>query len=358
MLWVLVLTNTVELPSRHLRELEESRRQLGRALDRVGDTLSSTHDLVALLDVVLETCALTLHADASVFYATPAPGIPIEARASYGADVTGVRLPDGGMPGQALTGNRVCVWPGARRPAFGEPPARAAMAVPMHSRGRLFGALVVYRRHRRQFSNGDVDTFTTLARQTETAIDNVFLHEEAQRLSITDGLTGVWNRRHFEMRAAEAIQVATRFGEPFAVVMVDIDHFKALNDTYGHHVGDVVLRQVTALLVKDMREVDTVARYGGEEFVIILPEASEQEAISVAQRLRKAVQNSNFQIEGTNGDEKLTISIGIAVYGRDARCRQQLIEYADAALYAAKSRGRNQVLTYSQLQAEERKEVS
>ena len=101
LLWVLVLTNTVEVPSRHLRELEESRRQLGRALDRVGDTLSSTHDLVALLDVVLETCALTLRADAAVFYATSAPGIPIEARASYGADVTGVRLPTGGLPGLA-----------------------------------------------------------------------------------------------------------------------------------------------------------------------------------------------------------------------------------------------------------------
>jgi diguanylate cyclase (GGDEF)-like protein len=140
--------------------------------------------------------------------------------------------------------------------------------------------------------------------------------------------------------------------------MVDIDHFKSLNDTYGHHVGDTVLRQVTSLLIKDMREVDTVARYGGEEFVIILPDASEQEAVSVAQRLRKAVQSSSFQIEGMEGDERLTISIGIAVYGRDATCRQKLIEHADAALYAAKSRGRNQVLTYSQLVLEEQKEVS
>jgi diguanylate cyclase (GGDEF)-like protein len=110
--------------------------------------------------------------------------------------------------------------------------------------------------------------------------------------------------------------------------------------------------------MKDMREVDTVARYGGEEFVIILPEAEEQEAVAVAERVRKSVQNSSFEIEALDGHEKLTISIGIAVYGRDATCRQKLIECADAALYAAKGRGRNQVLTYSQLLMQERKEVS
>ena len=104
--------------------------------------------------------------------------------------------------------------------------------------------------------------------------------------------------------------------------------------------------------------MDTVARYGGEEFVIILPETSEQEATSVAQRLRRAVQNFDFQIEGLEGHERLTISIGIAVYGRDADGRQKLIEFADAALYAAKSRGRNQVLQYSQLLPEQQKEVS
>ena len=339
MLWVLVLTNTVELPSRHLRELEESRRQLGRALDRVGDTLSSTHDLVALLDVVLETCALTLHADASVFYATPAPGIPIEARASYGADVTGVRLPDGGMPGQALTGNRVCVWPGARRPAFGEPPARAAMAVPMHSRGRLFGALVVYRRHRRQFSNGDVDTFTTLARQTETAIDNVFLHEEAQRLSITDGLTGVWNRRHFEMRAAEAIQVATRFGEPFAVVMVDIDHFKQVNDTYGHQVGDAVLVELAGRLSAATREVDLVARYGGEEFVLLLPRTALTGAAKLAEKVRSAVAAEPVRFD--DRDLSVTVSCGVAAHPDHGATVRELVAASDAALYRAKAGGRN-----------------
>src|SRR6202007_817525 len=122
------------------------------------------------------------------------------------------------------------------------------------------------------------------------------------------------------------VKRSDRKGEAFSLLMVDIDHFKSLNDNYGHHVGDQVLRQVTALLVKDMREVDTVARYGGEEFVIILPETSEQEAVSVAQRLRRAVQNSNFQIEGLEGHERLTISIGIAVYGPDANSRQKLIE--------------------------------
>ncbi|HJX01401.1 MAG TPA: sensor domain-containing diguanylate cyclase [Terriglobales bacterium] len=236
--------------------------------------------------------------------------------------------------------------------------ARSALVLPLFVKGRVLGSLQLFCEKSDGFNDDDAQLLWTLVLVSENLLTREQANEGLLRFAFTDYLTSLRTRGYFEQQLDLEVKRSDRKQEQFSLLMVDIDHFKALNDTYGHHVGDVVLRQVTALLVKDMREVDTVARYGGEEFVIILPEASEQEAISVAQRLRKAVQNSNFQIEGTNGDEKLTISIGIAVYGRDARCRQQLIEYADAALYAAKSRGRNQVLTYSQLQAEERKEVS
>jgi diguanylate cyclase (GGDEF)-like protein len=236
--------------------------------------------------------------------------------------------------------------------------AECALVLPLFVQGRVLGSLQLFCEKGGSFSEEDARLLWTLALVAENLLTREQANEGLLRFAFTDYLTGLRTRGSFEQQLDLEVKRSDRKGEQFSLLMVDIDHFKSLNDNYGHHVGDLVLRQVTSLLVKDMREVDTVARYGGEEFVIILPEAEEQEAIAVAQRLRKAVQNSDFQIEGLDGHEKLTISIGIAVYGRDATCRQKLIEYADAALYAAKSSGRNQVLAYSQLIVEQRKEVS
>jgi diguanylate cyclase (GGDEF)-like protein len=139
--------------------------------------------------------------------------------------------------------------------------------------------------------------------------------------------------------------------------MIDIDHFKKVNDTFGHHVGDQLLRDVTSILMKDMREVDTVARYGGEEFVIILPETTQTGAVYVAQRLRRAVEQAKFFAGSPHSVQHLTISIGVAVYDTDAQFKRDLIEFSDAALYAAKNEGRNRVICYSELAGKESKEV-
>ena len=140
--------------------------------------------------------------------------------------------------------------------------------------------------------------------------------------------------------------------------MVDIDFFKQLNDRYGHHAGDQVLRDVAAILMRDMREVDTVARYGGEEFVIILPETNGPGALFVAERLRRAVEQSKFFAGSPHAVEHLSISIGVAIFGQDAKFKRDLIECADSAMYAAKNSGRNRVLLYSDLERMRHKEVS
>jgi diguanylate cyclase (GGDEF)-like protein len=140
--------------------------------------------------------------------------------------------------------------------------------------------------------------------------------------------------------------------------MIDIDYFKRLNDSFGHHVGDQILRDVSSILMKDMREVDTVARYGGEEFVIILPETTQQGALYVAQRLRRAVEQAKFFAGSPHEIQHLTISIGVAVYDADAQFKRDLIEFADAALYAAKHAGRNRVVAYSELAQQAQREVS
>jgi diguanylate cyclase (GGDEF)-like protein len=123
-------------------------------------------------------------------------------------------------------------------------------------------------------------------------------------------------------------------------------------------VGDQILRDVSLILMKDMREVDTVARYGGEEFVIILPETTQVGALYVAQRLRRAVEQAKFFAGSPHEIQHLTISLGVAVYDSDAQFKRDLIEYADAALYAAKHAGRNRVVAYSELSEQTRKEVS
>jgi diguanylate cyclase (GGDEF)-like protein len=143
----------------------------------------------------------------------------------------------------------------------------------------------------------------------------------------------------------------------FALILIDIYHYNKVNDTFGHHIGDQLLRDVTSILMKDMREVDTVARYGGEEFVIILPETTETGAVYVAQRLRRAVEQAKFFAGSPHSVQHLTISIGVAVYDADAQFKRDLIEFADAALYAAKNEGRNRVICYSALAKNESKEV-
>lgn len=235
--------------------------------------------------------------------------------------------------------------------------ARCALVLPLFVQGRVLGSLQLFCASPDCFTDHDAQLLWTLVLAAENLLTREQANEGLLRFAFTDYLTGLRTRGYFEQQLDLEVKRAERKGEPFSLLMVDIDHFKVLNDNYGHHIGDQVLRQVTSLLVKDMREVDTVARYGGEEFVIILPETSEEEAAAVAQRLRKTVQNSEFNIESLKDQESLTISIGIAVYGRDANCRQKLIEFSDLALYAAKARGRNQVFTYSQLHREEHKEV-
>ncbi|HEX9254288.1 MAG TPA: GGDEF domain-containing protein, partial [Candidatus Angelobacter sp.] len=183
-------------------------------------------------------------------------------------------------------------------------------------------------------------------------------NEGLLRFAFTDYLTGLRTRGYFEQQLELEFKRAERKQQKFALLMIDIDHFKVLNDTHGHHVGDQLLRDVTSILMKDMREVDTVARYGGEEFVIILPETTEAGAVFVAQRQRRAVEQAKFFAGSPHSVQHLTISIGVAVYDTDAQFKRDLIEFADAALYAAKHAGRNRVICYSELSSRQGREVS
>jgi diguanylate cyclase (GGDEF)-like protein len=236
--------------------------------------------------------------------------------------------------------------------------ALTAVVVPLFVRGRVLGSLQLFGSKADCFTAEDAHLLWIMALVADNLLTREQTNESLLRFAFTDYLTGLRTRGYFEQQLELEFKRSERHNQGFALLMVDIDFFKSLNDRYGHHVGDRVLREVTSLLVTDMREVDTVARYGGEEFVIILPETTEAEAEFVAQRLRKTIQDARFQTGVSETGEKLTISIGISMYPTDSQSSRGLIEAADAALYGAKKHGRNEVMKYSHLMQRERKEVS
>ncbi len=234
----------------------------------------------------------------------------------------------------------------------------SALAVPLFVSNRVMGSLQFFCSRPGGFNKEDAQLLWILSLVAENLLTREYANEGLLRFAFTDYLTGLRTRGYFEQQLDLEFKRAERKQQKFALLMIDIDHFKVLNDTFGHHVGDQLLRDVTSILVKDMREVDTVARYGGEEFVIILPETAQEGALYVAQRLRRSVEQAKFFAGSPHTVQHLTISIGVAVYDSDAQFKRDLIEFADAALYAAKHEGRNRVMCYSELAKKQRREVS
>lgn len=238
--------------------------------------------------------------------------------------------------------------------------ASSALVVPLFVNNRVMGTMQFFGRSSSAFTRSHAQLLWILSLVAENQLTREYANEGLIRFAFTDFLTGLRTRGYFEQQLELEVKRSERKKQPFALLMIDIDFFKNLNDRYGHHVGDQVLRDVASILMKDMREIDTVARYGGEEFVIILPETAGPGARFVAQRLRKAVEQARFFAGSPQAVERLTISIGIAVFDADAQFKHELVERADAALYAAKNFGRNQVVLFSELPEikQRRREVS
>jgi diguanylate cyclase (GGDEF)-like protein len=170
---------------------------------------------------------------------------------------------------------------------------------------------------------------------------------ESERRSLTDQLTGVWNRRYLERALHEEENRGTRFGHAFCVMLLDVDHFKAVNDTFGHEGGDAVLVEVCRRAQEILRgDLDTLARLGGEEFAVVLPETTRHGAFVVAEKIREAIASEPFL-----RDVHVTVSIGVAAYPYDGETSDELLRVADAALYEAKRSGRDRVVLAESLTA-------
>jgi len=334
---------------RSLRELERSREDLRDSLERIGDALRSTHDLDGLLNVVLETAAATLGARSGVVLYRS--GDSLQLMAEQGLHEADLIAPAVVVPGQGVLGRVVSRGTPVRgrigtgdllKPAEGEPAEGDVLAVPLISMGSTVGVIALYDRNdRRPFDAADEDALTTLAQQASIAIDNVQLHNEAQRLSTTDPLTGLWNFRYLSMSLAREIERSTRFDRPLAVLMLDLDHFKLVNDVHGHARGDTVLRELASRVQEQIREVDTFARYGGEEFVVVLPETTVEGAAQLADRICQAVRREPFRVEGEEPLD-ITVSVGGAAFPEHGSSPATLMRAADRALYVAKGAGRDQ----------------
>jgi diguanylate cyclase (GGDEF)-like protein len=222
-----------------------------------------------------------------------------------------------------------------------QPGEASLLVVPLRAHHRVTGAVAAINgEDHPDFSARQLDLLMTMAAHA-AAVDNLRLFEEVQRLAVTDDLTGVHNRRHLFELAEHEFRQSQRYHRPLAAIMFDLDRFKDVNDTYGHGVGDEVLRAVAGHCRKLIREVDVLGRYGGEEFAVILPETDLKAAIEVAERFRSTV--AARPLETSRGPIEVTVSAGVAEIHRDMIDVHSLIDRADAAMYFAKRTGRNRV---------------
>ena len=219
-------------------------------------------------------------------------------------------------------------------------------AFPLKARGEIIGILGLGSCKAGSFSKESLDTLNLITDQISMVINNVCLYQRVNHLSITDGLTGLYNYRYFQDMLKREFERAQRYKLNLSLIMIDIDHFKKINDNYGHQQGDEVLRELGIRLKEEIRQhLDTPARYGGEEFVFILPNTGKKGARLVAERVRKKISECRFP--GRDISLQITLSLGVASYP-DKRIEKysDLVKKADEALYRAKEEGRNKVSVF------------
>lgn len=221
---------------------------------------------------------------------------------------------------------------------------QSLLVLPLIAQDQPVGTMVVGHRRADRFPTERREMLEVTANQVAVTLHNARMYAEMESMAKYDALTGLANRRTFETKLEEAMARHKRAGRTFGLILTDIDHFKSVNDTYGHPVGDEVLRTVGDVFSEQMRAIDVPARYGGEEFALILEDTDLEGARLVAERLREAIAEQRWQTE--QGELQCTISLGISVGPWDSGDPHELVDLADQALYHSKENGRNQVTVY------------
>jgi len=225
----------------------------------------------------------------------------------------------------------------------------SVFALPLKVHGEIMGVLCVSRKS--NFSLTDRQSLESISSQIAMAYERAKLYTKTKELAVRDELTGVYNRRHFQQMLNRECQRAERYGHTFSLLVLDVDKFKRFNDTYGHLKGDELLKKLTKVLQRNIREIDVLARFGGEEFVILLTDASLDDAVVTANKLRKIVKTQikfdDLKVDSIGKDSfPVTVSIGASSFPDLAPSPLELINTADMALYMAKREGRDRVKSY------------
>jgi diguanylate cyclase (GGDEF)-like protein len=221
---------------------------------------------------------------------------------------------------------------------------RSYAAAPIIVKGRLVGFINLVGLRPGFFTAEHASRLRAFADQVAMAIENARLYAEVERLATLDEVTGVANRRRLFELGQREFERARRYDTPLSAILLDLDHFKQINDTYGHHAGDRVLAGIAAAIQASVRQIDLFGRYGGEEFVLLLPDSPLPAAVEVAERLRALVENLRF--DTARGELRVTVSLGVAQLAHGIPALPTLIDRADQAMYAAKQAGRNRVEQY------------
>lgn len=220
---------------------------------------------------------------------------------------------------------------------------RSVMIVPMVAHGKTIGILTAESSKMGAFGEKDQNTLTAVARAAGMSLENAMLHHRMEELTITDELTGVYNYRFFAGKLKEEQRRAARYDLALSLIMLDIDWFKKFNDTYGHEVGNIVLKGITGVVKKCIRDVDILCRYGGEEFVVILPQTPQIEVTQIGERIRQQIYEASFGGGANIPELKVTVSVGISSFPENGKPYEELLSVTDNAMYRAKGKGKNRV---------------
>ena len=223
---------------------------------------------------------------------------------------------------------------------------KSHLTLPLTVEGEILGCLSLNSDQPNAFDAQDLQFLSVIGYQMAATLKHFQRLSSIKHIAIYDTLTGLYNRRHFEERLGVEAQKSFFSNTPLSLVMVDIDHFKKVNDTFGHTEGDQVLCMISSLLKASVRKKDTVSRYGGEEFILILPEAGLDESFVIAERIRRLVEKSPFEVG--KAQVHLTLSMGISNFpSHRAKSKEEMVKMADQALYDAKRGGRNKVCIFT-----------
>lgn len=335
----------VALENARLHAAEYKRSQELEALRQASISLTSSLELPVILETILSHAIRLLQADNAAMFLYD--GENLTYGAAQWADGQARQMPNprkNGLTYLVARSGKPSILPDVNdHPLYQDWQWGGAMvSQPLLIGKHILGVMNVALDHPHQFSKEELRTLQLLADQAALALENARLFKEIQLLAITDGLTGLYTHRHFFDLAESEFARSLRFERPLTAIMLDVDHFKKVNDAYGHAVGDDVLRIIAQRLKTNLRRIDIIGRYGGEEFVLILPETDLTSALQAAERLLSSISNEAIIIKDTS--LFVTISIGVATLSEHTTSVENLVNLADEALLQAKRKGRNQVI--------------